>query len=84
MEGGTVRRLVSAMSLSPHGVWLNTVAASENTLQANFVESPKGEVRRILILGTSVNKPNICFAFIANSSPSLHCEQRSFREGEEG
>jgi hypothetical protein len=38
IEGGTVRRRVSAMSLSPHGGWLNTVGASENTLQANFAE----------------------------------------------
>jgi hypothetical protein len=30
-----------------------------------------------------VNKPRGCFAFIANSFPSLHCERRSFREGEE-
>jgi hypothetical protein len=29
---------------------------SENPIQAKFAECPKGEVRRIPILGTSVNK----------------------------
>jgi hypothetical protein len=49
-----------------------------------FVESSTHELLRILLLRTRVNRPNICFAITANSSTSLHCEQRSFREGEEG
>src|SRR5215216_6984955 len=34
----------------------------------NFLELRHGEVRRTHLLGTSVNKPRICFAFIASSS----------------
>ena len=51
MGGATVRRLVSATYLSPHGGSLNTVAASENTLQANFYEKAlfvKGDVATAL------------------------------------
>src|SRR5215208_6565294 len=56
--GGTVRRLVSGMSLSPHGGSLNTVASSENSLQANFEDLRKAEVElpRIPIPRTWVNK----------------------------
>jgi hypothetical protein len=57
---------------------------SENLVNANFGESREGEVRRRPIPRTWVNRPNFCFAFIANSSPSLHCERRSFWEEEEG
>jgi hypothetical protein len=42
------------------------------------------ELRRIHLPRSWVNRPNVCFAFTANSSTSLHCERRSFREGEEG
>jgi len=38
MEGGTVRRRVSGMSLSPRGESLNTVPISENSRQAKFAE----------------------------------------------
>jgi hypothetical protein len=38
------------------------------------------EVPRTPIPRTPVNRPSICFAFIANSSPLLHCEQRSLRQ----
>src|SRR5215211_2016349 len=33
-----------------------SMRSSQNSFKANFLESPKGEVRRILILDTSVNK----------------------------
>jgi hypothetical protein len=36
--GGTVRRLVSAKSHSPHRGWLNTVGTSENSVIAKFAE----------------------------------------------
>jgi hypothetical protein len=40
MGGPTVRRLLSAMSLSPHGGSLNTGAASQDSVNAKFAEFP--------------------------------------------
>src|SRR5215216_5403964 len=53
MGGPTVRRLVSGMSLSPHGGSLNTVAACENSVPANFAEPPFGELHLNGVLRSS-------------------------------
>src|SRR5215208_6207179 len=46
------------MSLSPHVGWLNTVAGSYNTFQANFGESPECELRLYGVLRSSQNIPS--------------------------
>ena len=37
-----------------------------DSFMAKFAEIVKGEVRRIPLLRTWVNRPNVCFAFITN------------------
>jgi len=57
MEGVPSGALVSGMSLSLHGGVAKHSCVSENPLQVKFAEYLKGEVvRRIHLLGTSVNR----------------------------
>jgi len=46
----------------------HSIAVVFTSFLTNFSELYKGEVRRIPIPRTQVNKPRICFAFIAGSS----------------